>query len=589
MSWAIQRDVIAMTVSLASLMSPTGTPSLLSSLTALAAMPDLKSPEYNAWVDQGDFVDFLKNLKARDEVVLYADSSFYFLYAVAVPTSELEPAPVDDLLMWNCNPCSSWGVWIGYSKGAKEPDVGIDAPLANCGAKVLERGEQLLFLRRFDGIKGDGSYIELSQKVAHILGIHHMADRNAYCRIDENGDVEDVVRIQSVAGGRLVSIKRPDLEYLLALLKSSYVLLFDSTRYDSANFNGWGKGEETRIILNEEAIYYRFRSNPGRESYLRGFQIISPILDEGLRRRLRGEPGEPMRYATFIANDWKNKRVEECSCDPSLLGNYFVSSDLPYETSPAFFRPEVLLKYKQDPDKYIIEQRSIHCKGAWFLKSFDINNEGQIHAYLCDLNKLPYSEQLYWKSFNEFPKETISNRAFQSDFLAQWSTTPDPLGNLRRRLEELAASETAWWKLKDRRLLERVHYPVTTSQKEWSDELLALNHLVIEGINREYFKARLETSGAKVDPQWGSITLVDKVLECASVNAEKRTAIVDPLKHLQLLRNKMKGHAEGSLANKIRDELIQEFGDLRVHFRKLAERCDKAIALMIEFTSSGIF
>ncbi|WP_446808486.1 hypothetical protein ACH50O_14495 [Methylomonas sp. 2BW1-5-20] len=101
-----------------------------------------------------------------------------------------------------------------------------------------------------------------------------------------------------------------------------------------------------------------------------------------------------------------------------------MSSDLPFATSPAFFRPEVLLKYKADPDKYQIESRSIHCRGGWFLKSFDINEAGQVHAYLCDLSHLPYAEQLYWKSFNEPPKAGISTRAYRSDFLAQWDKAP---------------------------------------------------------------------------------------------------------------------------------------------------------------------
>lgn len=71
-----------------------------------------------------------------------------------------------------------------------------------------------------------------------------------------------------------------------------------------------------------------------------------------------GSP-EPKQYTTFIAQDWKHDLVHECSCDPGHLGNYFVESDLPFQTSPAFFRPEVRLKYKANPDKYQMEGRSI--------------------------------------------------------------------------------------------------------------------------------------------------------------------------------------------------------------------------------------
>lgn len=68
-------------------------------------------------------------------------------------------------------------------------------------------------------------------------------------------------------------------------------------------------------------------------------------MSDRLRRRLMWESPEPKQYVSFIAHDWKNSQVRECSCDPDQLGNYFVKSDWPFSTSPAFFRPEVLLKY----------------------------------------------------------------------------------------------------------------------------------------------------------------------------------------------------------------------------------------------------
>jgi hypothetical protein len=301
------------------------------------------------------------------------------------------------------------------------------------------------------------------------------------------------------------------------------------------------------------------------------------------------ESPEPKQYATVIAQDWKHGVVHECSCDPAQLGNYFVESDLPFQTSPAFFRPEVLLKYKADPDKYQIEGRSIHCRGAWFLKSYDINEAGQVHAYLCDLNLLPYAEQLYWKSFNEAPKAGISARAHKSDFLAQWDTSPDPLASLKRRLEALRVAGIAWWSLKNPQLPDRVHCPVTASQEEWANELMALDQLVVEGLSRSYFKSKAEAAGITIEPQWGSLKLISEVLMHAKVNEEEATAIVAPLKSLNDLRSKMKGHAGGSDAKAIREALIAKHGDLKLHFRSLVEDCDRAIALMDELAEAGVF
>ena len=66
--------------------------------------------------------------------------------------------------------------------------------------------------------------------------------------------------------------------------------------------------------------------------------------------------------------------------------NYFTQSDLPFEMSPAFFHPEVLTRYKSDSDKYTLQDRSISCRGAWHLQTYDINDAGQgayVHRVLA--------------------------------------------------------------------------------------------------------------------------------------------------------------------------------------------------------------
>ena len=64
----------------------------------------------------------------------------------------------------------------------------------------------------------------------------------------------------------------------------------------------------------------------------------------------------------------------------------------------------MLLKYKKDPEKYLLEDRSITARNSWYLKTYDINAAGQVHTYLIYLSHLPYEEQVYWKSANEAPK-----------------------------------------------------------------------------------------------------------------------------------------------------------------------------------------
>ena len=113
----------------------------------------------------------------------------------------------------------------------------------------------------------------------------------------------------------------------------------------------------------------------------------------------------PEEYESFLAFDWKNREIKEISCSPTALVDYFTESELPYQLTPAFFRPEVLSKFKGDREKYSLTDRSIFCRGSWHLQTYDINAEGQVHTYLVYLGRLPHEEQLHLEQYNEEPKD----------------------------------------------------------------------------------------------------------------------------------------------------------------------------------------
>jgi hypothetical protein len=141
------------------------------------------------------------------------------------------------------------------------------------------------------------------------------------------------------------------------------------------------------------------------------------------------------------------------------MASYFEASPLPFQISPVFFNAAVLEKYKADPEKYSLEHRSISCRNAWHLQSYDVNDAGQVHTYICYLGDLPHSEQLYWKSFNEEPKSPISRRAFTTDFEGEWYKAPDPLRDLQAMLTELHTSGFKWFTLREPNLVNQVALP----------------------------------------------------------------------------------------------------------------------------------
>ena len=236
------------------------------------------------------------------------------------------------------------------------------------------------------------------------------------------------------------------------------------------------------------------------------------------------------QYASFKIIDGRNRRLVETSCGPDHIVNYFTKSDLPWEISPAFFRPEVLHKYKQDLEKYTVRDRSISCRGAWYLETYDINNEtGQVHTYIGYLAALPYEEQLYWKSFNEWPKGSISERAHQTDILGEFSTEDDPLAELKAMAQSLDRDPPAWWQIRGEEVVEEVLPPATDSIKEWGDAILAFDQLMVEGFLTRGLRTAISAKGGAYEKDWQSLKLLEVVLSHMGHTEEEAKQLVSPL------------------------------------------------------------
>jgi hypothetical protein len=175
---------------------------LTSHITNLSQKPAFGSDEYKKWVEQDEFVQFLRAVPRMDEMLLYASTSYAFLYSLLVPTHLVTPPDTDDLDQWSCNPFSSWDITI---TGGNRPRVYLSPPLDHAGSKTLERGDQIIFARRFDGRQEQQSYIEISTRLTHPFGLHYVPERSAYCRFDNRGDVEDIIRISEIPFDNVVS------------------------------------------------------------------------------------------------------------------------------------------------------------------------------------------------------------------------------------------------------------------------------------------------------------------------------------------------------------------------------------------------
>lgn len=199
-----------------------------------------------------------------------------------------------------------------------------------------------------------------------------------------------------------------------------------------------------------------------------------------------------------------------------------------------------------------------------------------MHSYIGYLADLPYDEQLYWQSFNEWPQGSISERAHQTDILGECATAYDPLNALKRTIHKLDRSPPEWWNPRGEALSDATRYPATDSPKEWADEILALDQFLVEGFLGKPLRILAEAAGRKLDPNWGPLKLIREVLVAKGRSETEAKAVVAPMQKVHSLRTEVKGHATTDKKRKAEIDARTEHGSFRSHFTQLAAECDKA-------------
>jgi hypothetical protein len=541
---------------------------------------------FSEWIQAEGHLDFLRQNACAENVVVYASGALTFIHTVVVPNDKLLPVDKEDLLRWSLNPYTSLA---SYVMGGGCEAVWIERGLSGSGSKTLEGAGQLIFGRTFEGWSGPGKdYYEVNQEYTHLTSIHWRPESRAYCRFDQRGDLEPVVSVttrEDKGNIALVSFKWKPLEEYLAASNASLVRMFDFTLFRRAGFSGWPR-EAPELFEDSEHLFYWRMVVPGHAGYARGIQIVRPrrpnnVVFAGIKDGWRGRSKN--NYLEFVAYDWRNDRIAKISTDPSATANYFNGNgnSLPFELSPAFFKPEVLLKYKTDRDKYTVGERDVSCRAAWHLEGIDVNEAGQVHAYICYLRRLPYEEQLHWLSFNEEPKANISKRAVKNDFEGEWVAITEPLTKILSILRHWQEDKVAWWSVRDEKLFKRVNTPLTSSRDEWAEAFMELAKLVIEGFETQTIRAKLDEIKAQYDKQEKTIALLEKLLGQAKFSGEPQR--LDGLRTVQLLRSKAKGHVGGTEADQLALDASAEHETFTNHFRHVCTQVPSELEMIQSF------
>ena len=525
---------------------------------------------YPQWVEALELFKLMEDNIVSNELIIYASGRNVFVNSVLVKESELESLTAKDLVHWNERVAISRA---GYSWLSTDEEVSLEE-----GRKIrdwpINQVTPLVFRRGLSEAKNDSKdYCEILQEYPHAVDAHYQSDRRAFSNFDSNGDWRDIISITIGRDGEdatLVSFLREEMEEYLAVSDSALVLMYEFLLVTTPGRQDWppSPGEVTVLGSNHA---YRQLTIPDKARRTHGVQIIRPIRSRReIFDSIRGIGTRNMnpQYAQFTIHDWRNDKLARVSTDPKESTNYFEASNnsLPYEVSPAFFRPEVLQKYKMDKDKYSIseESRSISCRGAWGIESYDVNEAGQVHVYLVYLRGLPYSEQLYWQAHNEEPKTGISQRAYENDVKVEFSDKGSSLISIIDIARRWSNSDLEWWKLPDRKLLERVTSPVTDSRDEWSQSFLELAKLLVEGFQLKPLRIILRKLDIHYDNNMRSLALLELILS-DRLEESKLTG----LREIWRIRNITIAHSVSEQADFLSQEAMKNHGTYREHFESV--------------------
>lgn len=543
--------------------------------------PPADGDEYARWMTGEDHLQLLREDAESDELLVHVGSQHVFVHTVVVPEQELRSVPSRALLDWDADPYSAR---IGYVWGGKDPHTRLETLSSPWRSGVLPGARPLIHLRDlFAKPRGREQHLELCQEYAHLTGIPCASPQGFFLH-DENGDNVDVVSMTSAEDPpvwSVVSFLRYPLEQYLAASESVLVRMFDFNLYDPKTFSGWPQ-HEASVVEDSRMIFHRFEI-PGFAGYLRGVQPIplgrsrNQILDSINKGPLRRRTGPPV---SFIAHDWRNRRVVEISVDRDATTNYVERRiGLPFEMSPAFFRPEVMRRYESDSGKYRIQGRDVECD-AWRLQAIGRNAADQVHAYIRYLRNLPYSEQLHWKAHNEPPKAPISADVRRMDFEGEWNNLPSQataVSPVLRRLQVWKEKDVEWWKCRDDEGFSRIRNMYTESQEEWRDKCRDLAILAIEGFDQKWLRRRAEAAGQTPAQEEKSLRLLERILP--REEPEEQETRLEALRELQWVRT-LASHARGSDARRFLAEIEERDGTYRAHFEELCGRIDRELNMI---------
>ncbi len=436
--------------------------------------------------------------------------------------------------------------------------------------------EPLVLPRRFYGVKPD--YREICEEFRLFHNLHYDRFSDCYFKIDEAGNETKV----ATATADKLEIRLKEIREFLAHKEMYLCLQFDFTEGSDNSLEELGISEQAQNG-SEEMLRWRWLLRDGSFgktiSLLRGIRLIAPFPQKTLI-----SSSDEMEYVDFIIgiDDVGNKITH--TCNPASIDNGDGSAA--YFTRVVFNR-SVLDKYIDQPSKYSVDGHGVKCAGLWYLRLDNDRDDDKVIVWLGDLSHLPtYEEQLHWRAHNIASDARLSEPAYNTQILAEWSEpsrTEYVFQRTYSTLGHLSTNNLGWQLLKplhedDEYRLSDIRVPAYDEQKALDDFVGNLHKVLIESLNsRDLAKLIPEEERKRLAGK--SITLLERALEAHGIEAASRIVF---LRNLNDLRNKIDGHRKGGDYARVRAKFAAEEEDVRVVCQRILDKSVSFLKFMCE-------
>ena len=405
----------------------------------------------------------------------------------------------------------------------------------------------------FHGVRPD-TY-EIIQGFVAYHGLFFDHEKNAY--VDLEG--REVVRFPPSC----VQVREDALHDYLAARGMVLVLYYDhDRRRDISVEKMFGKERVDLVPKVKDANYVQVIINledGSAYSQLLGKKIVRPDT-EPLHRDYVGALDRPQDYATYLCRVG-GKRVEKsCDVESGRQPGPFLT--------PVFFKKEVLSKY-HNSRLYDVRNCAVWHLDFWYIEFGDRGDT--IHAWLGDLGRIPYNEQLHWKQYNVVrrgleknfarrqllgkPTENRSGCEILLDLRSKINTNFErcfrfklfgetPAGENAIELRDLADNE----------------------EREFNEQVLNMAKIFVDGINAK----GLEPDGKRAKNA-GSIQLLERFLIRSKLEPGAAKKIADAFRMVQSMRSAGAAHPRGEKYEKEKRRFGLEDKDPKNRFGKIVK------------------